>query len=104
FTSSHDHPILTSSPTRRSSDLIEKKRPQRLILDAYNPCQTGLCHRPIPASRLPSRDHSTRSRGRTPGSSSRSLCRRPRNHPEARSEEHTSELQSRENLVCRLLL
>src|SRR5690606_40211208 len=25
-------------------------------------------------------------------------------HPEVRSEEHTSELQSRENLVCRLLL
>src|SRR5690606_40264806 len=25
-------------------------------------------------------------------------------HPEKRSEEHTSELQSRENLVCRLLL
>src|SRR5690606_41462265 len=25
-------------------------------------------------------------------------------HPTARSEEHTSELQSRENLVCRLLL
>src|SRR6266511_6418365 len=25
-------------------------------------------------------------------------------HPAARSEEHTSELQSRENLVCRLLL
>src|SRR5690606_40864755 len=25
-------------------------------------------------------------------------------HPQARSEEHTSELQSRENLVCRLLL
>src|SRR5690606_41058271 len=30
--------------------------------------------------------------------------RRRRNHPPARSEEHTSELQSRENLVCRLLL
>src|SRR2546427_3886875 len=33
-------------------------------------------------------------------------CRaRPRNHrSEARSEEHTSELQSQSNLVCRLLL
>src|SRR5215475_6126970 len=28
----------------------------------------------------------------------------PRDHPRLRSEEHTSELQSRENLVCRLLL
>src|SRR5690606_40552946 len=27
----------------------------------------------------------------------------PSSHPELRSEEHTSELQSRENLVCRLL-
>src|SRR5207302_10548570 len=32
-------------------------------------------------------------------------CRAPWNEPAgARSEEHTSELQSRENLVCRLLL
>src|SRR5690606_40546920 len=30
------------------------------------------------------------------------LC--PRRHLSSRSEEHTSELQSRENLVCRLLL
>src|SRR5207302_11134109 len=29
---------------------------------------------------------------------------RPRRHHVVRSEEHTSELQSRENLVCRLLL
>src|SRR5690606_40059222 len=29
---------------------------------------------------------------------------RDRNPPDDRSEEHTSELQSRENLVCRLLL
>src|SRR5690606_40013084 len=29
---------------------------------------------------------------------------RPQRAPEQRSEEHTSELQSRENLVCRLLL
>src|SRR2546427_8855406 len=28
----------------------------------------------------------------------------PKNLPEARSEEHTSELQSQSNLVCRLLL
>src|SRR5690606_40271218 len=29
------------------------------------------------------------------------LCRPPGHHAAARSEEHTSELQSRENLVCR---
>src|SRR5690606_42006314 len=31
-------------------------------------------------------------------------ARQHRPHPAPRSEEHTSELQSRENLVCRLLL
>src|SRR5690606_39804669 len=31
-------------------------------------------------------------------------ARRPNPRPAPRSEEHTSELQSRENLVCRLLL
>src|SRR5690606_40132396 len=41
------------------------------------------------------------SRGRAPVSAS--PCRY-RQAPERRSEEHTSELQSRENLVCRLLL
>src|SRR5690606_41027363 len=30
--------------------------------------------------------------------------RTPRDRPRSRSEEHTSELQSRENIVCRLLL
>src|SRR5206468_12850829 len=37
--------------------------------------------------------------------SERRRCRAPRRHPrEPRSEEHTSELQSRSELVCRLLL
>src|SRR2546430_11524034 len=31
-------------------------------------------------------------------------CRRSRDRPAPRSEEHTSELQSQSNLVCRLLL
>src|SRR5690606_40730188 len=39
--------------------------------------------------------------GGTPGSTIRNTITAP---PPARSEEHTSELQSRENLVCRLLL
>src|SRR5690606_40865377 len=40
-----------------------------------------------------------RSRGTGTGAAPTRLCRRT-----SRSEEHTSELQSRENLVCRLLL
>src|SRR5690606_40615979 len=47
--------------------------------------------------------------GRSPGwDGSRADLRSVQHHPESdesvRSEEHTSELQSRENLVCRLLL
>src|SRR5699024_12361556 len=38
-----------------------------------------------------------------PGNSSRAFSSEPRERP-ARSEEHTSELQSRFDLVCRLLL
>src|SRR5690606_41335561 len=39
------------------------------------------------------------------GPRSSRTCSRPRDDPvRSRSEEHTSELQSRENLVCRLLL
>src|SRR3712207_8943492 len=37
-------------------------------------------------------------------SSARSLYSESSNHPTTRSEEHTSELQSRQYLVCRLLL
>src|SRR6266511_6045463 len=43
-----------------------------------------------------------RSGGGCPGG--RWRRRRPGRRPAPRSEEHTSELQSRENLVCRLLL
>src|SRR4051812_49921274 len=47
-----------------------------------------------------------RSRCSCPARECRRACRQPRNRPDAtgRSEEHTSELQSHVNLVCRLLL
>src|SRR5207302_3925784 len=54
-----------------------------------------------PAASVPTPRQKTRcgSRSLLPGACSRGGPRHPR-----RSEEHTSELQSRENLVCRLLL
>src|SRR5690606_40062980 len=64
-------------PTRRSSDLTAP------AAGANTACRTA-CSRPVP----------------TPW---RSTCSTP-TAKAARSEEHTSELQSRENLVCRLLL
>src|SRR5438552_14038252 len=85
FSSYGDPPYLHSFPTRRSSDL-----------------PSACC------------SASARRRRRTPGAASSifiprscttgratSVCRRPTS---TRSEEHTSELQSPDHLVCRLLL
>src|SRR3712207_8319387 len=43
-------------------------------------------------------------RGRRQGRGDAERPAAPRTHPDPRSEEHTSELQSRQYLVCRLLL
>src|SRR5207302_10175636 len=81
------HQNLHSFPTRRSSDLWVAEKYRALtggtILEAYGQSEaTGATHCvPFPA-------------GGPEGSIGKPL----------RSEEHTSELQSRENLVCRLLL
>src|SRR5690606_41743319 len=82
-----NYPALLSFPTRRSSDLA-----------AAGPCVAG---RPARNPARPARaDRSSRHRAGCP------LLHRTRCRPrgQQRSEEHTSELQSRENLVCRLLL
>src|SRR5690606_41738224 len=86
FKLSGHHPALHSFPTRRSSDLTPHLPTPGLSISA-RPCQCRAC-----ASNTPSRH-------RRPIRVTRCAwrCR-------ARSEEHTSELQSRENLVCRLLL
>src|SRR5690349_22843202 len=70
--------IYTLSPTRRSSDLAAPARPPR------------------PQGAESDRRGPWRRTARSPRTTRR---RRPR-----RSEEHTSELQSRRDLVCRLLL
>src|SRR5207302_9927370 len=75
------HRDLHSFPTRRSSDL----RPAR-----------AACVR----SHLPGRGPLA---ARDRGPAAARLAARPRARG-PRSEEHTSELQSRENIVCRLLL
>src|SRR5690606_41526810 len=78
FYSYGDHRDLHSFPTRRSSDLTGPRRPR-------SRCSGGA---PAPAT----------------STTSRPAARRPSATLRRRSEEHTSELQSRENLVCRLLL
>src|SRR5690606_39356400 len=59
----------------------------------------GCCVRRTGPGRPPSCRGGPRGRSRTPSCPVRRRRRRS-----SRSEEHTSELQSRENLVCRLLL
>src|SRR5690606_42101891 len=88
-----DHPDLPSSPTRRSSDLPRTGGAAGAGADSrVGPVDAGAAGRggrclPAPeAGAAGSRTAATSLRART------------------RSEEHTSELQSRENLVCRLLL
>src|SRR5207249_8695482 len=83
---------LHSFPTRRSSDLRRARRP--------------------PSRRANVADRRARPPAAPPYRSPRSSARRPRagggaapgSRSRCRSEEHTSELQSRFDLVCRLLL
>src|SRR2546428_1068836 len=65
--------------------------------------------RPIRRRRAPARSARSdppppRGRRGKPGARPRSTTDRPPRSPSPRSEEHTSELQSRSDLVCRLLL
>src|SRR5690606_40482107 len=83
-----DHRDLHSFPTRRSSDL---RRAGGGSAGARTPGRG----RPGRAAPRPARPPTTSGGG--------SAARGARAAP-GRSEEHTSELQSRENLVCRLLL
>src|SRR5207247_9786661 len=97
------HPPLPSSPTRRSSDLTRYdaitsslvvtplSAIRQEIVDRWKESQRDLTVRDL-ASRI--------AEAWTEGRRDRSLESRV----EIRSEEHTSELQSRVDLVCRLLL
>src|SRR5690606_41328773 len=95
FNSSGLHRALHSFPTRRSSDLEAARRdPVRQARPAGRA--------PHGQRRAVDRRGSARETGR--GLSASAHHPRLARAVEARSEEHTSELQSRENLVCRLLL
>src|SRR5690606_41336986 len=76
-----------SFPTRRSSDLVRRhSRPNAPRVASRSASSSGI------AAAKSGRWNTTRWKNAPPSASSE------------RSEEHTSELQSRENLVCRLLL
>src|SRR5699024_12358653 len=93
FSSCHCHPqYLPSFPTRRSSDLPRSRRPPRN--SSRHPCRgEARCRRCTSSAAPPARLAPRRGSG---------VC--ATGSCEERSEEHTSELQSRFDLVCRLLL
>src|SRR5207253_4123632 len=96
------HTHLHSFPTRRSSDLsASSTRSARLGADDTTAAQRAR-GRTRRWHRRPSRRSSWRRTKEYPRSSATSS--RTRCIPATRSEEHTSELQSRGQLVCRLLL
>src|SRR5690606_39433912 len=84
-------PPQRSFPTRRSSDLHTAAHPLRIDAVPQDGAQLGKLHPVVAAEHL--------------GGVAGGVCEHGAAgvHQE-RSEEHTSELQSRENLVCRLLL
>src|SRR5690606_40239202 len=87
-----------SSPTRRSSDL--PPRLDRGLHRLRRPPELGghVLQRAQPLA-----DHMVRVAPAPEGDVGLGAAREPVVGEEDRSEEHTSELQSRENLVCRLL-
>src|SRR5690606_41871208 len=93
------HAPLLTVPTRRSSDLLLRGGRVRRVggCAAADRVRVG-SDRPTPrcGGRKPARRGRASAAARWRGAVRRLLA--------IRSEEHTSELQSRENLVCRLLL
>src|SRR5690606_41654983 len=92
------HRDLPSFPTRRSSDLCRAaSRP-----DTDNPARPGSAPARLRRPRLRSSQRAKIAASSWNALNSSALPDGSRK--KNRSEEHTSELQSRENLVCRLLL
>src|SRR5207247_8012747 len=91
---------LHSFPTRRSSDLDSARAGQSVLYG--RPAFTAWLIPPRRAAGMISSDKCFEAnRSARPPAAKRST---PSTSPRPRSEEHTSELQSRVDLVCRLLL
>src|SRR5207302_9026536 len=97
------HPHPHSFPTRRSSDLVivPLKAGAPLWVGRGMDAQSAILTTTLPHEHVRvAEDVLVRERG----GQNRTLHEHVLSYADDRSEEHTSELQSRENLVCRLLL
>src|SRR5688572_32059372 len=92
---SNAHLSLHSFPTRRSSDLALFCHSEERASPRHSEERASPCHSEERASPCHSEERSDEE--------SVALSKGPQ-IPRSRSEEHTSELQSQSNLVCRLLL
>src|SRR5690606_40338938 len=91
------NPALHSFPTRRSSDL-------QLISSNLNTNMDTMKNMAYVLGTLVLVSCGTKTTTKAPDATTTEAAAVEVNEIETRSEEHTSELQSRENLVCRLLL
>src|SRR5690606_42091324 len=98
------HRVLHSFPTRRSSDLIEIiPHPAVDMLQIEHGYLTGATFAPVPFLLFAIVKFKRLRRRLSSALQPLHVLYRPLIALGVRSEEHTSELQSRENLVCRLL-
>src|SRR5690606_39948047 len=103
YTRFRDSRNLLSFPTRRSSDLKRHDPLHRHhTLQGKRLCRNGIDHENRTYRFHPGQLQSCGPQVIRPTVAAR--CRKEHWCHYKRSEEHTSELQSRENLVCRLLL
>src|SRR5699024_12494405 len=94
----HARPAAHSFPTRRSSDLTARLANQATTRQ-WSPVVWALASLSLSADFVQTYFAAVRASDRNlSGNASKAIC------PLVRSEEHTSELQSRFDLVCRLLL
>src|SRR5690606_40276149 len=91
-----------SVPTRRSSDLRSAKPTPNNSIYSYSCCQFSKIIQGIIRAQRKSRPNQDNECRQLKQNSHHNKVGLPSKNQ--RSEEHTSELQSRENLVCRLLL
>src|SRR5690606_40970827 len=95
---------LHSFPTRRSSDLLSRKQVEALSghPSFREPLERFFCAQLTGKRFTISRKQATRMPRSRAGRLAILMMTEPLGEVERRSEEHTSELQSREKLVCRL--